>query len=121
MHDGPAIVFEKLTELPLEASQPTIYDRPIALALLHQDPDSGAEHYVVRYPTGLKAARHWHSAAHTIVVLEGSLQVNGALVGPGSYCHFPARTVMHHQPAAESQCCFLLLFDGPFDVHIMEE
>jgi hypothetical protein len=118
VHDRPPIVVEALTELPLAPSQPAIYDRPIELALLHRDPDSGAEHYVVRYPVGLNAERHWHSSAHTIVVLEGSLMVNGTVIGPGSYCHFPAHTAMHHQPAEGTHCRFLLLFDGPFDVHL---
>lgn len=98
-----------------ETSQP-VYDRPFELRLLYEDPQTGAEHYLVRYPAGLVAQRHRHTAAHTIVVLEGALEVNGQRVGPGSYCHFPAREPMHHAPAAGESCLFVLLFDGPFDV-----
>ena len=49
-------------------------------------------------------------------MLAGALEVNGAIVGPGSYCHFPARTPMRHQAAEGHSCRFVILFDGPFDV-----
>lgn len=64
----------------------------------------------------MHAQWHRHSAAHTIVVLEGHLQVNETVVGPGSYCHFPANTPMLHAPAGDGGCLFVILFDGPFDV-----
>jgi quercetin dioxygenase-like cupin family protein len=112
-----AVIAGDLASLPLEQSQPVIYDRPIGLRLLYQDPDSGAEHYLIRYPAGLRARRHRHTAAHTIVVLEGRLLANGTVVGPGAYVHFPADTVMHHAPAADSSCLFVTIFHGPFDVH----
>lgn len=105
-----------LASMPLEESQPAIYDRPIGLRLLHRDPDSGAEHYLVRYPEGLQAQPHTHTAAHTMVVLEGQLDANGRRLGPGSYCHFPAGEVMHHAPAPGEHCLLVVLFDGPFDV-----
>jgi quercetin dioxygenase-like cupin family protein len=57
--------------------------------LLYEDPDSGAEHYLIRYPAGLNACLHRHTAAHTIVVLKGRLAVN-EVIGPGASCHFPA-------------------------------
>ncbi|MDQ4054847.1 MAG: DUF4437 domain-containing protein [Actinomycetota bacterium] len=105
-----------LFSMPLEESQPVIYDRPIGLRLLHRDPHSGAEHYLIRYPNGLQAQAHTHTAAHTIVVLEGELDANGQSLGPGSYCHFPAGEVMHHAPARGGHCLFVIIFDGPFDV-----
>jgi quercetin dioxygenase-like cupin family protein len=116
MGDERAIIAGDLASLSLEQSHPVIYDRPIGLRLLHQDPDTGAEHYLIRYPAGLQARRHRHTAAHTIVVLEGRLVANGTEVGPGAYVHFPAGTVMHHAPAAGSSCLFVTIFHGPFDV-----
>lgn len=112
----PAVVVDRLADAELAESQPVIYDRPIGLRLLYEDPVSGAEHYLVRYPAGLVAQQHRHSAAHTIVVLEGALEVNGAVVGPHSYCHFPAGSLMHHAPAGDGPCLFVTVFHGPFDV-----
>jgi quercetin dioxygenase-like cupin family protein len=117
MGDERAIIADRLASVPLEQSRPVIYDRPIGLRLLYQDPASGAEHYLIRYPPGLQARRHRHTAAHTIVVLEGHLVANGTVVGPGAYVHFPAGTIMHHAPAADSSCLFVTIFHAPFDVH----
>ena len=115
-----AVIVDRLASLPLEQSQPAIYDQPIGLRLLYQDPDSGAEHYLIRYPAGLRAQRHRHTAAHTMIVLEGHLLANETVAGPGAYVHFPAGTVMHHAPAGDGPCLFVTIFHGPFDVHAAE-
>lgn len=64
----------------------------------------------------MKAQSHRHTAAHTMVVLEGSLEANGQVVRAPSYCHFPAGELMHHAPAGDDGCLFVLIFDGPFDL-----
>jgi quercetin dioxygenase-like cupin family protein len=116
-----AILIPDLLDAELQPAQPVIYDTPIGLRQLHIDPHSGDEHYLVHYPQGMTAAWHQHSAAHTIIVLDGALSANGHLLGPGSYCHFPAGTPMHHQPADGSHCRFVTIFHGPFDVFPEEE
>ena len=116
--DGELTVVVEIShgeELP--QSQPIIYDRPIGMRLLHQDPESGEEHYLVEYPAGLAARRHWHTSAHTIVILKGKLVVDGREVGPGTYCHFPAGKSMEHAPTSDEPCLFLTIFHGPADVH----
>jgi quercetin dioxygenase-like cupin family protein len=112
-----ATFIDQLARQGLAESQPAIYDRPIGLRLLYQDPHSGAEHYLVRYPAGLRGQVHRHSAAHTIVVIEGVLHADGRALPAGSYAHFPAETPMRHEPAPGQDCLFVILFDGPFDVH----
>ena len=111
-----AVIVPDLARLELGASQPVIYDRPVGLRLLYADPHTGAEHYLVRYPAGLRARPHTHTVAHTVVVLEGTLVADGQALGPGSYVHFPAGEVMHHEPAAGEDCLFVTVFHGPFDV-----
>ncbi len=113
---GRAIVVDRLSSVELDRSRQVVYDREIGLRLLYEDPGSGAEHYIVRYPAGLKARMHRHSAAQTIVVLEGSMEVNGEVVGPGAYCHLPGGEAMSHAPAGDAPCLFVTVFDGPFDV-----
>ena len=117
---GEALVVGDLLALDTEPSQPEIYDRPVGLRLLHQDPRTGAEHWLVRYPAGLVERWHRHSAAHTVVVLEGALDVDGVVVGAGGWCHFPAGTSMHHVPAGGEGCTFVTVFDGPFDVEPLD-
>jgi quercetin dioxygenase-like cupin family protein len=119
--DARPVLVSKLSKQQLVRSQPAIYDRPIGLRLLFQDPVSGAEHYLAHYPPGLRARRHRHSAAHTIVVLEGTLEVGDVVLPAGSYAHFPASTAMRHEPSPGQDCLFVIIFDGPFDVEPLED
>ena len=121
MQFGRAVIVDRLRSVELGWSQPRIYDRGIGLRLLYQDPDSGAEHYLIRYPAGLKARSHRHTAAHTIVVLEGRLEVNNHVIGPGAYCHFPPGETMRHAPAGDDSCLFVTIFHGPFDVQPVDQ
>jgi quercetin dioxygenase-like cupin family protein len=120
MEYGRAVIVDSLESVELRRSSSVIYDRDIAVRLLYEDPDSGAGHYLIRYPAGLKAQLHRHTAAHTIVVIEGRLEVNDQVVGPGAYCHFPAGEQMRHAPADNDSCLFVIIFDGPVDVQSLE-
>jgi quercetin dioxygenase-like cupin family protein len=116
---GSATIIDNLEELELRepgAAAAAIYDRPIALTQLFQDPVSGEEHYLIRYPAGTRGRLHTHSVAHTFVVLEGKLYANGDMIGPGSYAHFPAGQPMLHQATDDEACLFVAIFHGPFDV-----
>jgi quercetin dioxygenase-like cupin family protein len=124
MDFGSAVIVGDLATLPLAAPGPSaaaVYDRPIGLRLLHQDPESGGEHYLVRYPAGLRGRLHEHSAAHTIVVVEGKLEANGQVIGPPAYAHFPAGQPMRHQTAGDEPCLFVIIFHGPFDVRTIDD
>jgi quercetin dioxygenase-like cupin family protein len=121
---GRAIIVDDLASLELraaEADAAAVYDREIGIRLLYQDKQSGEEHYVVRYPAGLKARVHRHTAAHTIVVLSGRLNANGHIIGPGAYVHFPAGEPMRHAATDDADCLFVTIFRAPFDVEILGE
>lgn len=121
---GNTVIIDNLAELALDqpgASAAAVYDRPIGLWLLYEDPESGQEHYLVRYPAGVRGRVHQHSAAHTIVVLEGMLDANGTVIGPGAYAHFPARQPMRHQATEHGSCLFVLIFHAPFDVEVVDD
>ena len=96
-----------------------VYDRDIGIRLLYEDPGSGEEHDFVRYPVGLRARMHRHTAAHTIVVLSGQLEANGRVIGPGAYAHFPASEPMRRSAAGNAPRLFVILFHAPFDVEIV--
>ena len=122
MNVGRATIIDRLRTLELQepaAASAAVYDRPIGIRALLEDPVSGEEHYLVRYPSGVRGRMHRHTAAHTIVVLEGRLDANGQLIGPGAYAHFPGGEPMRHQGAADG-CLFVLIFHGPFDVEVLE-
>ena len=124
MDYGKAIIADHLETLDFREPSGTaaaVYDRPIGLHLLYEDPASGGEHYVVRYPPAVRGHAHSHAAAHTIVVIDGQLEVNGRIIGTGSYAHFPANEVMRHQAAGDGPCHFVLIFHGPFDVTIRDD
>lgn len=61
---GEAVIVDHLGSVQMDRSQPVIYDREIELRLLYEDPDSGAEHYLIRYPAGLRAASSAHCSSH---------------------------------------------------------
>ena len=111
-----AVVVSDITQLDLTESRQPIYDQPVRVGKVYEDPDTGAEHYIVEYPAGMRATSHTHTAAQTIIVLQGQLNANGQQLGPGGYAHFPGGAVMHHEPAAEVGCTFVSIFDGPLDV-----
>lgn len=57
MDYGSAVLIDDLAVLALDVPGPAaaaVYDRQIGLKLLHQDSTSGEEHYLVRYPAGLR-------------------------------------------------------------------
>lgn len=123
MDYGAAITVDELASLELKPPSPAaaaVYDQQIGLRLLYADP-AGEEHYLVRYPAGLNGRPHQHTAAHTIVVLQGKLDANGHVIGPSSYAHFPGGQVMRHQATQDAPCLFVLLFHGPFDVQLVDE
>ena len=121
MRSQQPIIVDHLASVEMRASRPDIYDRDVGARLLFTDPMSGAEHYLIRYPAGLGAQRHRHSAAHTIVVLEGRLRVNETVIGPGAYAHFPAGSPMFHAPAGNEGCLLVFIFDGPQDVESLDD
>jgi quercetin dioxygenase-like cupin family protein len=120
MNYGHAVIARNLASLELEPARPPIYDRDIGARTLFEDPATGAEHFLIRYPAGLVSKLHRHTAAHTVVVLEGQLEVNGHVIGPGSYCHFPAGEPMHHAPVGDEPCLMVFVFDGRQDMEPLE-
>jgi quercetin dioxygenase-like cupin family protein len=121
MEQARAIIVNAMAAAETRPSRLGIYDRDIGVKLLHEDPDTGAEHYLIRYPAGLRNRMHRHTASQTIVVLEGRLAVNGRIVGPGGYCHFAPGEPMVHAPAGDEPCLFVSIFDGPVDAEPLDD
>jgi len=114
------VIEKDVCSLALRTSEQPAYDQPFQLHDLYRDPRTAAEHYVVRYRAGTKARWHRHTAGHTMIVVAGELEANGHRLGPGGYAHFPGGTAMLHQPAEGHDCTFVLIFDGPFDLDLID-
>jgi quercetin dioxygenase-like cupin family protein len=115
-----AVIHPDLHAIPLRTTEQPVYDQPFELQLLHQDQRTGAEHYVVCYRPGTRARPHRHTAAHTIVVIDGHMTVDGQTLGPGGYAHHPGGTRMLHEPTGDESCTFVLIFDAPFDLQLAD-
>lgn len=120
MEYGDVTVVDELRAVDLAPDRPDIYDRDIGVHTLFEDPRTGARHFLIRYPEGLRCALHRHTAAHTMVVVDGALEVNGRVIGAGSYAHFPGGEPMRHAPAPGRSCLVLVIFDGMFDVERLD-
>lgn len=83
---------------------------------LIEDPETGMEIRLVRYPAGVINPRHTHPCAHGMYVLEGALAANGGLFGPGSFVWFPEGMTMEHGATAERDVTVLFITNKPFDI-----
>jgi anti-sigma factor ChrR (cupin superfamily) len=60
------------------------------LKLLRHDPaDDDVRDCILRFPAGYTDPRHTHPAHHRAVVLEGTVEVGGEVLGPGDYLYTP--------------------------------
>ena len=63
---------------------------------LIEDPDTGMEIRLVRYPAGIINPSHTHPCGHGMYVLEGALVTHEGQFGPGHFVWFPEGSVMEH-------------------------
>jgi len=87
--------------------------------LLVQDPDTGMEVRLVRYPAGFTATWHTHPCAHGMFVLEGTLVTHAGNYGPGSFVWFPEGMLMEHGATAETEVVALFITNKKFDIHFV--
>lgn len=73
---------------------------------LIEDPDTGMEIRLVKYPAGIINPLHTHPCAHGMYVLEGTLVANGNQYRPGNFVWFrkesPWTTAPHPKPTSSS-------------------
>ncbi len=86
--------------------------------LLKIDQGTGIGAALRWHPEGYVEPRHYHTtAAHSIYVLEGRLDVGGVEAGPGHFFHFPAYTA-HGPLVALEDSVFLIWTEGPLDTEL---
>ena len=84
---------------------------------LIEDPDTGMEVRLVKYPAGVVNPRHTHPCAHGMFVLEGTLLTQEGEYSPGSFVWFPEGMVMEHGATAERDVVVLFITNKPFEIH----
>lgn len=84
---------------------------------LMEDPDTGMEVRLVRYPAGVINPRHTHPCAHGMYVLEGTLATHQGTFGPGSFVWFPEGSVMEHGATADRDVVVLFITNKRFEIH----
>lgn len=84
---------------------------------LVEDPDTGMEVRLVRYPAGVVNPRHTHPCAHGMYVLEGELVTHAGCYGPGTFVWFPEGMVMEHGASPRGDATVLFITNKPFEIH----
>jgi quercetin dioxygenase-like cupin family protein len=84
---------------------------------LIEDPETGMEVRLVRYPAGVVNPLHTHPCAHGMYVLEGTLQTHQGAYGPGTFVWFPEGLPMEHGATAEADVTVLFITNKKFEIH----
>jgi quercetin dioxygenase-like cupin family protein len=84
---------------------------------LLEDPDTGIEIRLVRYPAGVVNPLHTHPCGHGMYVLEGVLVTHEGRFGPGSFVWFDEGETMEHGATAEQDAVVLFITNKPFQIH----
>jgi quercetin dioxygenase-like cupin family protein len=84
---------------------------------LIEDPDTGMEVRLVRYPAGVVNPWHTHPCAHGMYVLEGTLVTQDGQYGPGSFVWFPEGAPMQHGATAEQDVTVVFITNKRFEIH----
>lgn len=84
---------------------------------LIEDPETGMEVRLVRYPAGVINPLHTHPCAHGMFVLEGTLVTHAGKFGPGQFVWFPEGMAMEHGATPEGDVTVLFITNKPFEIH----
>lgn len=107
--------------LPWEERWNEHLDKMLYRKNLMEDPETGVEIRIVRYPRGVINARHVHTCAHGMYVLDGTLVTHAGSFGPGHFVWFPAGIEMEHGATAESDVTVLFITNRKFDIQYLPQ
>jgi quercetin dioxygenase-like cupin family protein len=84
---------------------------------LIEDPETGMEIRLVRYPAGIINPLHTHPCAHGMFVLEGTLVTHSGSYGPSTFVWFPEGTTMEHGASADGDTTVVFITNKRFEIH----
>ncbi len=114
--DSKLVVVDSNT-LPWEERFNEKLGRALYRKNLIEDPETGMEVRLVRYPAGVINPLHTHPCAHGMFVLEGTLVTHAGKFGPGQFVWFPEGMAMEHGATPEGDVTVLFITNKPFEIH----
>jgi quercetin dioxygenase-like cupin family protein len=90
-------------------------------ARLLQDPETGGEAILVRYPAGSVTPDHHHPCAHGLLVIEGQLFTQDGIFGPGDLVWYPQGTEGSHGATAAGPVTVLLFTNKAFGITYLQK
>ncbi len=87
---------------------------------LFDDPETGAEIRLVRYPAGVVNPRHTHPCGHGMYVLSGRLVTHKGTFGPGTFVWFPEGEAMEHGATPEGDVTVLFVTNKRFRIDYVD-
>jgi quercetin dioxygenase-like cupin family protein len=84
---------------------------------LMEDPETGMEIRLVRYPAGVIDSSHTHPCGHGMFVLDGTLVTHEGAYVPGSFVWFPEGIAMEHGASADADVTVLFITNKKFEIH----
>jgi len=115
MHDLKMLAF-KPDAMPWEDLVNPVTGKTFHRKHLLNDPDTGMEVMLVRYPTGVVTPKHTHPCAHGLYVVSGKLYTHDGLYDPGEFVWYPEGVVGEHGATHEGPVTLLFFTNKPFDI-----
>jgi quercetin dioxygenase-like cupin family protein len=119
--EGQAVIAIDTTTMPWEERYQEFLGKSNFRKRLLQDPDTGMEIKLLRYPAGFTTTWHTHPCAHGMYVLEGTLVTHAGTFGPGGFVWFPEGMRMEHGATAQTDVVMLFITNKRFDIHFLAE
>lgn len=84
--------------------------------LLWTDPETGVYIHLRHYPAGFKTPWHRHPMGHGMFVLQGHLQTNSGVYGPGTFVWHPEGILAEHGGTADEDVYLLFFTNKKYDI-----
>jgi quercetin dioxygenase-like cupin family protein len=102
---------------------PDFMPKGCAISVLRGDPSKPNTDVFFRVPGKAEIARHWHTSAERMVLVEGRMEVKYVGQAPttlkaGSYAYGPAKLEHEATCTSASPCVLFIAFEGPVDAHL---
>lgn len=105
---------------------PPVFPGACELAVVRGNPAEPNADVMLRVQPAYELARHRHTSAERMVLLEGELEVaydgsDAATLTPATYAYGPAGLPHKAKCVSQSRCTLFIAFEGPVDAELVPE